>query len=94
MEAGIYRVEAISPGSFVCLFVRFCLFRAAPRAYGGSQARGRIGPVAPVYATATQDPSRICALHHSSWPCRILNPLSGAKDQTHILMDTSPVCYC
>ena len=28
------------------LFVRFCLFRAIPAAYGGSQARGRIGAVA------------------------------------------------
>ena len=31
-------------------------------------------------ATATQDPSRICTLHHSSWQCRILNPLSEAQD--------------
>ena len=34
---------------FVCLFVYFCLFAiswAAPAAYGGSQARGRIGAVA------------------------------------------------
>ena len=28
--------------------------------------------------TATQDPSRTCELHHSSWQCRILNPLSEA----------------
>ena len=35
------------------LFVRFCLFRAIPAAYGGSQARGRIGAVA-------------SGLHHSS----------------------------
>ena len=40
-------------------------------------------------ATATQDPNHICSLHHSSWQCRILNPLSKARDQTHILMDTS-----
>ena len=30
-------------------------------------------------ATATQDPSCICELHHSSWQCRILNPLSEAR---------------
>ena len=37
----------------------------------------------PAYAraTATQDPSRIC-IHHSSRQCRILNPLSEARDQT------------
>ena len=35
---------------------------AAPVAYGGSQARGLIGAVAPAYtrATATQDPSQVC----------------------------------
>ena len=30
----------------VCVCVSMCLFRAAPAAYGGSQARGRIGAVA------------------------------------------------
>ena len=38
-------------------------------------------------ATATPDLSHICDLHHSS--CQILNPLSEARDQTYILMDTS-----
>ena len=42
-------------------------------------------------ATATQDPSCICDLHHSSQQRRILNPLSRAGDGTHILMDTSQV---
>ena len=40
------------------------------------------------------DLSRVCDLHHSSWQCRILNPLSRARDQTCILMDTSWICYC
>ena len=31
-------------------------------------------------ATATPDPSLICDLHHSSWQCQILNPLSKARD--------------
>ena len=45
----------------------------------------------PAYAaaTATGDPSRICDLHHSSWQCRIPNPLSEARDRTLILMDPS-----
>ena len=36
----------------------------------------------PAYATATAtpDPRNICDLHHSSWQCRILNPLSKARD--------------
>ena len=41
------------------------------------------------YATTTAlDPSHICDLPHSSWQCRILNPLSKAKDQAHILRDS------
>ena len=40
-------------------------------------------------ATATQDPSRICDLHHSLQQRGILNPLSKAKDRTCILMDPS-----
>ena len=45
-------------------------------------------------ATTTLDLSCICDLHRSSWQCRIPNPLSEARDQTHILMDTSRVRYC
>ena len=53
-------------------------------------------PQLPAYttATATPDPSHICDLHHSSWQCQILNPLSEAGDGTHILVETSWVCYC
>ena len=49
----------------------------------------------PAYATATAtwDPSYICDLHHSSGQRRILNPLSKAKDQSRVLMDTSGVPY-
>ena len=59
------------------------------------------------YATATamQDTNRVCDLHHSSWQCQILNPLSKARDQILnplskardqicVLMGTSWVCYC
>ena len=45
-------------------------------------------------ATATRDPSRVCDLHHSSWQQRILNPLSEARDRTHVLMDTSWIRFC
>ena len=43
----------------------------------------------PTYTTATamQNPSCICDLHHNSWLCQILNPQSAATDQTRILMD-------
>ena len=44
--------------------------------------------------TATQDLSCICDIHHSSWQCQIPDPLSKARDQTCILMDTSQICFC
>ena len=40
-------------------------------------------------ATATQDLSCVCDLHHGLPQCRILNPLSKARDQTLVLMDAS-----
>ena len=44
----------------------------------------------PAYTTATamQDLSRVCDLHHSSQQHRILNPLSETRDRTRNLMDT------
>ena len=48
------------------------------------------------YTTATTppDPSRIYDLHHSSRQHQILNPLSGARDQTHNLMVPSRIHFC
>ena len=45
----------------------------------------------PAYTTATamQDLSHICDLHHSSRQLQILDPLSEAGDQTCILIDVS-----
>ena len=42
-------------------------------------------------ATAMQDPSSVCDLHHSSRQCWILNPLSKAMDQTHNLTVPSQI---
>ena len=44
----------------------------------------------PAYTTATemQDPSHIRNLYYSSGQWQILNPLSEARDQTHIFMDS------
>ena len=49
----------------------------------------------PAYATATamQNPSHVCDLYHSSQQHRIFNPLGEARDQTHVLMDTSRIRY-
>ena len=48
------------------------------------------------YTTAkpTRDPSLTCSLHHSSWQGQIFNPLSDAKDQTYVLMDTNQIHFC
>ena len=45
-------------------------------------------------AIAMPDLSWVCDLHQSSWQRWILNLLSEARDQTHILIDTSGVHYC
>ena len=47
------------------------------------------------YATATaiQDMSQVCNLHHSSNQCWILNPLNQARDQTCILMAASQILF-
>ena len=42
-------------------------------------------------AIATRDLNHIWELHHSSWQRRIPDPLSEARDQTHILLDTSRI---
>ena len=65
--------------SFLFFFF-FCLFRAAPAAYGGSQARGQIGAVA-------------ASLHHSSEQCQILNLLSEAREGTRVLRDTGQIRF-
>ena len=69
----------------------FFLFRVTPAAYGSSQARGQIRAVAEAYTTAmaTWDPSHIVDLCLSLQKCQILNPLSQARNQTHILTETT-----
>ena len=48
----------------------------------------------PAYTTSTptQDLSHICNFHRSSQQCQILNPLSEARERTHVLMDPRWVC--
>ena len=69
---------------FVCLFFGLLsLFRAAPAAYGSSQARGLIGAAAAGLATATAMPDlgHVCDLCQSSRQCQILYLLSKAIDR-------------
>ena len=80
----------------IYLFIYFCLFafsRAALVAYGGAQARGRIGAVA---AGLHQSHSNAGSEPHlqptpSSRQHRILNPLSKARDRTCNLMVPSQI---
>ena len=44
-------------------------------------------------ATATQDFSYVCELHHSSRQRRILNLMIEARDETHILVVPSQICF-
>ena len=76
-------------------FFFILLFRAAPAAYGSSQARGQTGATAASYTTAiaTQDPSHVCDQQHSSRQRQIPDPLSEARDRTCILMDTSQIRF-
>ena len=72
---------------FFVLFYFFGLFAiswAAPVAYGGSQARGRIGAVA-----VGLHQSHVCDLHHSLQQRRILT--EKARDQTRNLMVPSQI---
>ena len=50
----------------------------------------------PAYTTATamQDPSLVCDIHHSSQQRQILHQLSKARDRTRILIDSSRIHFC
>ena len=57
-------------------------------------AESELQPLAYTTGTATPDQSQVCNPHHGSWPCRITNPLSKARDRTRVLMDTSQIHFC
>ena len=77
---------------FFCLFV--LLFRASPMAYGNFQARdpNRAAP-AGLCHSHQEDPSPDCNLHHNSGQRWVLNPMSKARDQPGILMDTCQIHF-
>ena len=72
----------------------FCFFRATPWHMEVPRLGVELELQLPAYGTAIamQYLSCVCDLHHSSWQYRFLNPLSEARDCTHILMDPSWVC--
>ena len=64
----------------IFLFSMFFCFGVTPGAYGSPQARDQIWAAA-------------AGLYHSSQQHQIPSPLSEARDQTCILMDTSWICF-
>ena len=79
-----YVYMSVWPFSLFQYFLSFFFFflRAAPEAYGGSQARDQIGALAARLrqSHSNVDPSCVCDPYHSSWQCQILNPLNEARD--------------
>ena len=83
-------------GWFFCLFVCFWFLGLHPWHMEVPRLglESELQLPACTIATAMQDPSRICHLHHSSQECRIPNPLAKTRDWTCILMDTSWIHFC
>ena len=77
-------------------FFSFGLFRAAPMAYGGSQARSRIGAAAAgLRHSPSSEGSEPCLRPTSQVTQRcILHPLSEARYWTCVLMDASQIHFC
>jgi len=79
---------------YICLFIYFCFL--VPHLWHMEVPRLRVELELqlPAYTTATamQDPSLICDLHHSLEQYWILNSLSEARDRICFLVDSSWVC--
>ena len=97
---GAWHVITVDPyiNPFTCvIFLSFFLgpypWHMEVPELGSFLGRGRIELQLPAYATATamQDVSCICDLHQSLRQCWILNPMSEARDWTHIFIDISRV---
>ena len=77
------------------LFIYFCFLGPHLQHMDIPGLGVELGMQLPTYTTATakQDPSHICDLHHSSRQHWIPNPLNEARDQTRVLMAISWVGY-
>jgi len=78
---------------FFFFFFFFLLFRATPTAYGNSQARGQTRAAAIRLHHQRQIQAMSVTYTTAHGNAGSLTKIE-ARDQTHIFMDTSQVCYC
>ena len=76
---------------YVCMYVCIAFLGPWPQHIKVSRLGVQLELQLLAYTTATamRDLSHVYNLYHSSRQCRILDPLSKARDGTHILIDTS-----
>ena len=81
---------------FILFLFYFCFLRPHLRHMGVPRLEvdSELQLPAHTRATATRDLSHICDLHQSSWQHQSPDPLSKARDPTHILIDTSRIHFC
>ena len=97
MKALLGRIFLVVAFSLSSLYLFFCLFILGLHPWHMEVTRLGVELELQLMAYATAiampDLSHVCDLHHSSWQCWILNPLSKARDWTHVLMATSQICF-
>ena len=76
---------------YVCMYICICFLGCIPLHMEAPRlgVESELQLLAYIAATTMQDPSCLWDLHHSSWQCQILNPLSKARDRTRNLMALS-----
>ena len=88
------RLSPLIQGSFFfCCCCCFSGLHPRPVEAPGLGVSSELQLLAYTTATAVPDLSCICDLHHSSWQCWILNPLSEARDQTRNLIVPSRIRF-
>ena len=89
---GLIEGQMLSRSFFFCFLGLHLWHREVPR-LGGQGVQSELHLLAYSPATATQDLSWVCDLHHSSWQCQILKPLNEARDRTCSLTVPSWICF-
>ena len=79
-EEGNMEINILTRQESSFTYLLFSFFRATPLANEVPRLGVQSELQLPAYTTAKQDLSCFCNLHHTSWQCQILNPLSEARD--------------